>query len=184
MSTTIKPMETMAYGRRFRSRTEARWAVAFTNARIAWQYEIEGFNLPSGPYLPDFWLPQVSMWAEVKGSGFTLPELHKAHDLANASDRPVLLLIGQPADLAYFAIEPDADCANYAATFADGTTIRAMDYAPFELSEYHLEENRMFGCCGISGEFPNPCEYADCSHDHPAVVAATAARFEHGETPT
>lgn len=184
MIAPIKPLETRAYGRRFRSRTEARWAVAFTKARISWQYEPEGFDLPSGPYLPDFWLPQVSMWAEVKGSGFTLPELRKAHDLANASGGPVLLLIGQPADLAYYAIEPDTDEWNPPFSLADGTRVFVMDYAPFELSHYHLYENRMFGGCGMNSEFPAPWEYTDSPHAHPAVVAALAARFEHGETPT
>ena len=66
----MKAIETKAYGHRFRSRLEARWAVAFTEARIEWQYEPEGFDLgDAGLYLPDFWLPQVSMWAEVKPAG-------------------------------------------------------------------------------------------------------------------
>lgn len=182
----IKPIETRAYGHRFRSRLEARWAVAFTEARIAWQYEIEGFDLPSGPYLPDFWLPQVSMWAEVKGSGFSLSELHKAHDLAKASGRPVLLLIGQPADWAYFAFEPD-EVSGYRFLLADGTQVQAMDYGPFEADEYHLSEGRFYSNSGLCNrqDFPKPFEFysLNCLKDHPAIQAALSARFEHGESP-
>lgn len=50
-------IETVYRGVRFRSRLEARWAVIFDRAGILWDYEKEGYNLPSGPYLPDFWLP-------------------------------------------------------------------------------------------------------------------------------
>lgn len=41
----MKPIETRAYGYRFRSRLEAKWAVAFTQAQIEWHYEPEGFDL-------------------------------------------------------------------------------------------------------------------------------------------
>jgi hypothetical protein len=43
----IKPIETLYRGYRFRSRSEARWAVFFDVAGIAWQYEPEGFDLTS-----------------------------------------------------------------------------------------------------------------------------------------
>jgi hypothetical protein len=41
----IKPIETLYRGYKFRSRLEARWAVFFDVAGIAWQYEPEGFDL-------------------------------------------------------------------------------------------------------------------------------------------
>ena len=63
---SLKPIETAYAGHRFRSRLEARWAVFFDAAGIPWDYETEGFSLPSGPYLPDFWLPAIGVWAEVK----------------------------------------------------------------------------------------------------------------------
>lgn len=39
---------------RFRSRTEARWAVFFDVLGIAYRYEYEGFDLHGVWYLPDF----------------------------------------------------------------------------------------------------------------------------------
>jgi hypothetical protein len=178
----MQPIQTRAYGRLFRSRTEARWAVAFTEARIDWHYELEGFHLPHGLYLPDFWLPQVNMWAEVKGQAFTLEELHKAHDLANQTQRSVLLLVGPPANAAYYAIEPDDTVFPWHQQLSDCTQVSVCDYAPFEGSDYHLTERRFFGGCGGYGPFPHPYPY-DGDHTHPAISAALSARFEHGEAP-
>ena len=51
----IKPIETCYNGYRFRSRLEARWAVFFDTLGIEYEYEPQGYCLPSGkPYLPDF----------------------------------------------------------------------------------------------------------------------------------
>lgn len=52
----------------FRSRLEARWAVAFDAMDIQWEYEPEGFALKAGRYLPDFWLPELKRWVEIKGT--------------------------------------------------------------------------------------------------------------------
>lgn len=55
MEQTIKPIETIYNSYRFRSRLEARWAVFFNALGVEFEYEPEGFVLPSGKYyLPDF----------------------------------------------------------------------------------------------------------------------------------
>lgn len=67
---SIKPIETLYKGCRFRSRLEARWAVFFDSIGIEWEYEPEGFKLPNGEnYLPDFYLPKLNSYAEIKGVG-------------------------------------------------------------------------------------------------------------------
>ena len=64
----MKPIQTRYAGCHFRSRLEARWAVFFDKLGIRWEYEPQGFELPSGRrYLPDFWLPDSHAWFEVKG---------------------------------------------------------------------------------------------------------------------
>lgn len=64
----IKPIETVYNGYRFRSRLEARWAVFFDAAKIKYEYEPEGFEIPDGTkYLPDFYLPDFDTYVEVKG---------------------------------------------------------------------------------------------------------------------
>jgi hypothetical protein len=65
-SQMIKPIETLDRGYRFRSRLEARWAVFFDRCRESFAYEHEGFRLPSGPYLPDFFFPHRQGFVEVK----------------------------------------------------------------------------------------------------------------------
>jgi hypothetical protein len=59
----------------FRSRTEARWAVFLDALGVEWQYEIEGYRLRSGPYLPDFWVEPWRAWVEVK----PMAEISRAH---------------------------------------------------------------------------------------------------------
>lgn len=60
-------IETTYRGCRFRSRLEARWAVFLDELRITWKYEDQGYEVDGFRCLPDFWLPDLSMYAEVKG---------------------------------------------------------------------------------------------------------------------
>lgn len=64
----IRAIPTTYRGIRFRFRLEADWASTFDAYEIEWQYEPEGVELPSGArYLPDFYLPKLTTWFEVKG---------------------------------------------------------------------------------------------------------------------
>lgn len=62
----LKPIQTVYNGYKFRSRLEARWAVFFDALGVEYQYEPEGFDLDGIYYLPDFWLPKMGFWFEVK----------------------------------------------------------------------------------------------------------------------
>lgn len=93
----IKAIQTKYKGYKFRSRLEARWAVFFDALGIEWDYEPEGFELPDGTrYLPDFWLKRERVWVEIKGQEPTDDERMKCHFMADACERPVLLLSGTP----------------------------------------------------------------------------------------
>lgn len=102
---TIDAIETRYKNYRFRSRTEARWAVFFDTIGVAWEYEVQGFHLKDDEssvyYLPDFWLPEHEVWVEIKGQRPTDEEDRKARLLARASARPVLLLAGNPQNPKY-----------------------------------------------------------------------------------
>lgn len=75
----MKAIETHYKGYRFRSRLEARWAVFFDALQVKWEYEKEGFDLDeAGWYLPDFWLPELETWVEVKGKDPSEAEKLKA----------------------------------------------------------------------------------------------------------
>lgn len=93
----MRIIETRFDGIRFRSRTEARWAVFFKACRLRYEYEKEGFDLGGGIwYLPDFWLPELNRWFEVKGKRPSHDELEKCRALAVESGHEVLLAVGTP----------------------------------------------------------------------------------------
>lgn len=101
---SIKAIETIYNGYRFRSRLEARWAVFFDALEIKYEYELEGFDLAPVPeqdrgggyYLPDFYLPQFEAWLEVKGKSLTPEEEDKCVALHYQGEDPVLVGIGEP----------------------------------------------------------------------------------------
>jgi hypothetical protein len=94
----IPPIETVYRGYRFRSRLEARWAVFFDAAGIEWQYEPEGYRLPSGPYLPDFWLPKEGMFVEVKPTEEARKVMEpRAPEFVKATGKPLLFITGSPS---------------------------------------------------------------------------------------
>jgi hypothetical protein len=63
-----RAMQTMFHGTRYKSRTEARWAVFFWTLQIPCEYEPEGFVFDGEKvtYLPDFYLPEQDCFVEVK----------------------------------------------------------------------------------------------------------------------
>lgn len=73
----IKAIDTRYGGCNFRSRLEARWAVFFDHIGVEWQYEPQGYVVDWGDwgneslepenYLPDFYLPGLHAFVEVKG---------------------------------------------------------------------------------------------------------------------
>lgn len=76
----IAALPTIYRGTQFRSLLEACWAATLDSLGIAWEYEPETFELPSGvKYLPDFHLTEIGIWLEVKGPG--IPRIEKAFEL-------------------------------------------------------------------------------------------------------
>ena len=82
----------------FRSRLEARWAVFFDALGVKWEYEKEGYELPSGRYLPDFFLPDWG-WVEIKGQEPTGQEQCLLLELVGATQVPGVLLDCSPLSL-------------------------------------------------------------------------------------
>jgi hypothetical protein len=95
MSGRIPSIETRAYGCRFRSRLEARWAVFLTEAGFHWEYEPEGAALSSGNYLCDFRVTRndVTVWLEVKPPNNTEDDPRWA-ELARVSGQMVFVVRG------------------------------------------------------------------------------------------
>jgi hypothetical protein len=203
----IKAIETKYNGYRFRSRLEARWAVYFDALGLKWIYEPEGFDLgKSGYYLPDFWLPQVKMWAEVKSDKFTTDEMKKATALADITRHSVLQLVGIPDFKTYVAYDPfplgsvaeiDRDiqcnccgkanliesrlqkCKECGASL-DINSYFEDDYLISMYHDYPTSEHRFYANSGYGGEWYFGEDWPkDTVKD--AIIAARSARFEHGE---
>jgi hypothetical protein len=64
----LKSLPTLYKGYKFRSLLEAQWAAFFDRLAIQWHPEYRGFTLsPWGDcYRPDFYLPELGYWIEVK----------------------------------------------------------------------------------------------------------------------
>jgi hypothetical protein len=170
-------IQTKYKGYRFRSRTEARWAVFFDTLGLDWKYEFEGFDLGKyGFYLPDFWLPDVKMWAEVKAEQFTEEEFDKASKLVEITGFSCLLLVGVPENKAYPAITPRR-------FFFDGIDETIL-FCFTNTHNYPKEEHRFYSSPFCEG---GKCkhEFGECDGKYPdteyAVIASRSARFEHGE---
>lgn len=157
----IKAIQTRYAGCRFRSRIEARWAVFFDYLGIGWEYEPQGFDLPSGPYLPDFVLDLGDgLWWEVKGASPTRHELNLAWELFEATHKHVYVVHGSiPRD----------------------------EHESPRIAHVGSTAVRWFIRPGAIGFIPDLPGFDQSGIDHPdllaAYQAARSARFEHGESP-
>jgi len=163
-------IETYWHGWRFRSRLEARWAIFFTHMGIEFQYEPEGYILDRGiKYLPDYYLPAVDMWAEVKGRPLNTKERQKCRALADRTVKACLYLDGPPDFRSYVGVVPIYLDAEH------GTELMEISYS-LDIEHYNARlyraERRLFSCPDQHGEKEFSPRYRD------AVYAARGERFE------
>lgn len=86
-SPLLKALPTEYRGLQFRSRLEARWAVFFDTLGIPYEYEREGYDLDGVWYLPDFWLPSIDSWVEIKPKKITDEERDKLRMLSEVTQK-------------------------------------------------------------------------------------------------
>jgi hypothetical protein len=157
---TIRAIETVFGGYRFRSRLEARWAVFLTTLGVPFQYEPEGFKIGRLRYLPDFYLPEAFGWIEAKPLAPDERELEKAIGFASKAETPIAIFAGEPWPWKHDIIVCDMDFA----LKRSRPTGRALPCA----HDYCWQFPNWYG-----GD-------ARRSLDH-AYLAARQARFEFGE---
>ncbi len=165
----IKAIETIYSGYRFRSRLEARWAVFFDTMGFTYEYEKEGYDLDGTWYLPDFWLPKVNLWGEVKPIELDGTELGKAKRLVKYTGYDLLMLIGVP------------DRKDYNAIFVSEkkTVVGSETFGNYALSNYHdyyETENRFYTSFFSEEILEDQFDDMDIG-----INAARQARFEFGE---
>ncbi len=99
----VKSISTAFNGITFRSRLEARWAMIFDALSMEYRYEYEGFDLNGTWYLPDFWIPSIKTWVEIKPTSATAKEQWLCEALALQTQNRVILFQGLevPGDYTY-----------------------------------------------------------------------------------
>lgn len=190
----IMPIETRYQGNLFRSRLEARWAVLFDAMGIRWEYEQEGYKNDDILYLPDFWLPDYNMYAEVKGvySYGEIPreQLIKILSVISPDITGIIMLgnIPRPGHIIDWAIMYMDRKARICRGFTLSLDMEPVvdhvdDYFPDEIEQYmsgemsiYDDDIRLTGSsqtCDFSGEVLPP------NKEWNAICAARQARFEH-----
>lgn len=196
---TIKAIQTVYGGHKFRSRLEARWAVFFDQLGVSYEYEPEGFELPeAGRYLPDFYLPTQRYWIEVKGTYPTDTERRKVALLSEFTQHMAVIFWGKVEVEPFYFYSPMDD------RWREDTSWGGSVYCPtgwdtrFHLLGYSVWP--IWGICDecglafIDSECRAPGIQRPCGHDgdgvnfqdnrvRQAYESAKSARFEHGERP-
>ena len=177
-------IQTELWGYRCRSRLEARWLVYLDALHITFDFEPEGYELKSGKYLPDLWLPQVSLFAEIKPDRPTMGELNRACDLVRTTKQGLIFLIGIP-DLYSYPVVQYAENA-----LPDMNGVHFTDAMVAMYHGYPVNEHRFYSSTGW--EHPTEIDRYIVPQDQRklwndevgfAIEAARSARFEHGESP-
>lgn len=180
----IKPIETRYNGYRFRSRLEARWGVFFDSARIPYEYELEGFRLPSGAcYLPDFLitLPSgIKRFVEIKPYIESFEQIRKVVEFSVYSEHVTTIISGTPGDQVLIDFSENKTIMIEA--LEDEENIKALT------NEHGLQSFlNWFACdfavsCDDEVSIIKKTKYGNT----PLILAikeAREARFEFGETP-
>lgn len=93
----MNAIQTTYNGRCFRSRGEARFAVFCDACQLRYVYEAEGFWLEeAGKYLPDFLLPGLNLWFEVKSEQPERKAILKCECLAAETLKRVAMSCSSP----------------------------------------------------------------------------------------
>ena len=212
----IKAIETEYNGYRFRSRLETRWAVFFDALGIEYQYETEGFEAPTYNgqekvfYLPDFYLPKINIYCEVKGTDKALfADSEKIGHMIDFNSSPVtngLLILGEIPNpetfdwgnfpmfsYLYWHKGVVHDYASFLFVPRQGFTLvrgsaeimkAVFSYKDPEGDTACIPQSASTKCCWTL----NSLRANSLDHPHTkalidAYKAARQARFEHGETP-
>lgn len=197
----FKPIETIYNGYRFRSRLEARWAVFFDALGIEYEYEPEGFELSFSDderimYLPDFYLPESGLYAEVKGVK-TRGQIPKEDaekmswmiDFDGPCANGIVMLGNIPdphshMDWAIWRHDRKGIVWGYEMNdIPTGGWDTFMQVGELESAPYYFSDTDDLMLTSSFGPDRYPYEKEEVTEITKALTKARQARFEHGETP-
>jgi len=176
----IKALPSFYRGVKFRSRLEARWAALFDHYEIVWGYEPEGFETPSGRYLPDFYLPELESYVEVKPEPFAF-DYRAIKSVVDQTKRQFLIL-DYPAVTcrAYsFMFPDDLGRGEFVARWGDMAWCMSEKYLghdPHDGKQRWFWDNLIFENRGAS----MPCPHCAGGHEPEHFNRIRSMRFENG----
>lgn len=196
----IKSIDTIYKGYKFRSRLEARWAYYFDLIGQPWQYEPEGFQFADGTkYLPDFYLPGLGCYLEIKPESTLFPKVPKVY-LAGKMGHAFRRGLGKMDDIYDDAPESYFRIGNHLVKFM-GPFNSDKEFKSHRLVDRHgrkadadgggeIDEKRIADCCKIAIQQSDVilC-YIDCQTSfgtlaeigYAAGIGKRVAIFEVGE---
>lgn len=209
----IKAIETIYKGYRFRSRLEARWAVFLDALGVRWEYEPEGFVLPSGRrYLPDFRVAcygtrgdcynesVFSLYIEVKGV-MTTEDAEKIKEFSGLSkierwvdkgchgdfpeiENPVLVVGPIPEESDRYGCGGTSSLRFGSYERMNGIDIYPFNYETIDGDHFAAYPTAHKGHFYLMGDDSNYVNEDGERLMDAALKKARQARFEHGEKPT
>jgi hypothetical protein len=175
----ISVIETRYRGYHFRSRLEARWALFLDCMDARWEYEKEGFVLSNSEhYLPDFWLPGLNLWLEIKGQHPTEEEFNRCRLLRDDSSTATAIFGGLPGDYCGTLFCWDLGDSSGGSSEWDASISNAADG---DLCLWVETSKELYADAVMEHQIPiqNGCVRVDL-----AAGFAKSARFEHGQEPS
>lgn len=148
-------------GYEMRSHSETRWAAMMDAMGITWIYEPQVIGTRHGGYMPDFFLPEVGMFIEVKGPAPTKAEREKAFDAQAATGYPVVFAYGRPemisaelfhGMLSYYGLR---GAVSFSTTEIGALVRQHYDmatYAAYLTAGEHQDAPKAFAAISIAGE--------------------------------
>jgi hypothetical protein len=103
----IAAKETYYAGNKFRSRLEAKWAMAFNGMFMPYAYEPKPYSLGNGlGYLPDFLFTDIDIYAEIKpNENLSGEEMEKIVKFGVDNEYPLILIVGLPTLAKMYSIQ-------------------------------------------------------------------------------
>lgn len=177
--TQIQAIETVYKNYRMRSRLEARWAVFFDAMDEEWQYEPEGYDLNGIYYLPDFYLPRLKCFIEIKGQQPTKEELNKCSLFRDYVGKAIAIFHGLPSENQGMWFCWDQSESAGSSEWEVELCETGTDTMTFCVED---NGNRQFYMSEFSDDFDPMLNYPYRDYKFMlALNAAKQARFEHGE---
>ena len=169
----IKAIDTFYRGILYRSRLEARWAVFFHKLNLKFEYEAEGYQLPSGWYLPDFFIHDWDCFIEIKPKGRLEPDaVVKGFELQQESGKRIIILVGNPYPRDHVGLMYPGDALVTGGEFLCCSHCESGIALVSPGCLLTLKDN---GCFNLPA-----ARYIITSKLREAYMAARTARFEHG----